>query len=72
MALGLPSSSHYHAYSGGLNAHVFQKEEMVMRSIRKLEFVLPERPILPGDLTPCDQRVLLPMWNARIFPQVQQ
>jgi hypothetical protein len=45
---------------------------MVMRSIRKVEFVLPERPILPGDLTPRDQRVLLPMRNARIFPQVQQ
>jgi len=28
---------------------------------RKVEFVLPERPILPGDLTPCDQRVLSPM-----------
>ena len=28
---------------------------------RKVEFRLPERPILPGDLTPCDQRVLSPM-----------
>jgi serine protease Do len=31
---------------------------------RKVEFVLPERPILPGDLTPCDQRVFSPRWNS--------
>jgi len=39
---------------------------------RKVEFVLPERPILPGDLTPCDQRMLSPMLNSSIFPQIQQ
>lgn len=27
----------------------------------KVEFVLPERPILPGDLPPGDQRVVSPM-----------
>ena len=32
---------------------VFREEET-----RGFEFVLPERPILPGDLTPCDRRVL--------------
>ncbi len=38
----------------------------------KVEFVLPERPILPGDLPPGDQRMLSPMGNVRIFPQIQQ
>lgn len=30
----------------------------------KVEFVLPERPILPGDLPPGDQRLLSPSWNS--------
>ena len=31
--------------------------------IRMVEFRLSERPILPGDLTSCDQRVLSPTVN---------
>jgi serine protease Do len=37
--------------------------------INMVEFRLVERPILPGDLTPCDQRVLAPMVSYELFPQ---
>lgn len=40
--------------------------------IRIVEFHIVERPILPGDLTPCDQRVLSPMGYHGIFPQMQK
>jgi len=35
--------------------------------IRVVEFSLSERPILPGDLTPCDQRVLSPTVSYGTF-----
>jgi serine protease Do len=35
--------------------------------IRMVEFRLSERPILPGDLTPCDQRVLSPTLSYGTF-----
>jgi len=37
-----------------------------------VELHLVERPILPGDLTPCDQRVMTPMVYHGIFPQMQK
>jgi len=37
-----------------------------------VEFRLVERPILPGDLTPCDQRVLSPMGYHGIFPRLKK
>ena len=37
-----------------------------------VEFRLVERPILPGDLTPCDQRVMSPMIYHGIFPQMKK
>ena len=40
--------------------------------VRIVEFRLVERPILPGDLTPCDQRILSPMMYQGIFPQMQK
>ena len=40
--------------------------------VRIVEFRLVERPILPGDLTPCDQRILSPMMYQGIFPQVKK
>ena len=40
--------------------------------IRIVEFHVVERPILPGDLTPCDQRVLSPMMYHGIFPQLKK
>ena len=40
--------------------------------LRIVEFCLVERPILPGDLTPCDQRILSPMMYQGIFPQMQK
>jgi len=40
--------------------------------IRVVEFHVVERPILPGDLTPCDQRVLSPMVYHGIFPRLKK
>ena len=40
--------------------------------IRIVEFHVVERPILPGDLTPCDQRVLSPMVYHGIFPRLKK
>jgi len=40
--------------------------------IRIVEFHVVERPILPGDLTPCDQRVLSPMVYHSIFPRLKK
>lgn len=36
---------------------------------RKLELVVSERPILPGDLPPGGQQMGVPMWNPRIGPR---
>ena len=38
----------------------------------EVEFTLPERPILPGDLPPRDQHTLSPVWNQGIVPQALQ
>lgn len=40
--------------------------------IRVVAFHVVERPILPGDLTPCDQRVLSPMVYHNIFPRLKK
>ncbi len=40
--------------------------------IRIVEFHVGERPILPGDLTPCDQRVLSPMGYHGIIPRLNK
>jgi len=40
--------------------------------IRVVEFHVVERPILPGDLTPCDQRVLSPMVYHGILPRLKK
>jgi serine protease Do len=40
--------------------------------IRIVEFHVVERPILPGDLTPCDQRVLSPIIHHGAFPLVKK
>ena len=37
----------------------------------EVEFTLPERPILPGDLPPRDQHMTSPVWNQGIAPQVR-
>jgi len=39
---------------------------------RTVELRLPERPILPGDLTPCDQRALSASSNRAIIPSIQR